>query len=588
MDPSWLATAVVALLAFSAYVLVLAPAPYLLDSAELAAASHGLGIAHPPGETVAILWGKLFCLLPLGSVAFRVGLSQAVAGGAATALVHRLALRLLAEQALTAGARRLLALTAAAAFALAPGVVMSANRPEVYALGTALGLGALLAAGRDDPRAQALAALLLGLGMGNHPLISAAAALGVAVALAPWLRGGAQGIVSSTRLLVLMTAALMAAMAVLLYLPARALALHASAAIDLPAWGDGRTLAGLRWILSAQTFVGKTAVVQQNADPMALPFVLLEELGALSALALLGLALGLLRPAARNKVGVLAAVTAGALLAALRAGLDPHNPDIRGYLGLGLAGLALLGVLGLAILLGELRRPRLHLVIATALVMLTTGAGLLRLPDSSLARARAADVATAQALDSAPPRSVLLTSHFETAFLFSYQRLVEGRRPDVDWVHLGFVRGPGYADRLGAARPSLVPLLRAHRQGPLQPGALLALDRPLLIEPDAQLSPSIQSLLHPRQWLWRISADEPPTGPAALAEHEESLFVEASRDRQVRGFFAFRIYGDALLACARGMRPVATLRLRELGRLLPDDERARALLAACAPAPVME
>ena len=71
-------TTLVALLAFAVYVLTAAPAPYLLDSAELAAASFGLGVAHPPGEPVALLWGKLFTLLPLGSVAFKV---VAVAGG---------------------------------------------------------------------------------------------------------------------------------------------------------------------------------------------------------------------------------------------------------------------------------------------------------------------------------------------------------------------------------------------------------------------------------------------------------------------------------------------------------------------------
>ena len=42
-----------------------------------------------------------------------------------------------------ARAQRLLAATAALGFALAPGIVLSCNRPEVYALATALALGAL-------------------------------------------------------------------------------------------------------------------------------------------------------------------------------------------------------------------------------------------------------------------------------------------------------------------------------------------------------------------------------------------------------------------------------------------------------------
>jgi hypothetical protein len=57
---------VVAALSFSAYALCATPAPYFLDSAELAAATFGLGVAHPPGEVTALLWGKLFDLLPPG------------------------------------------------------------------------------------------------------------------------------------------------------------------------------------------------------------------------------------------------------------------------------------------------------------------------------------------------------------------------------------------------------------------------------------------------------------------------------------------------------------------------------------------
>ncbi|HEY0710269.1 MAG TPA: DUF2723 domain-containing protein, partial [Polyangia bacterium] len=156
----------VGFIAFVVYVSVLAPAPYLLDSAELAAASFGLGIAHPPGEPLALVLGRLFSLLPLGSVAFRVGLVQAVAGAIAATLVHRLARRLIGQVdptgTLPPVARHLLAATAALGFALAPGTVISSNRPEVYALGAALALGALLAALRArthaDPRPALLAA----------------------------------------------------------------------------------------------------------------------------------------------------------------------------------------------------------------------------------------------------------------------------------------------------------------------------------------------------------------------------------------------------------------------------------------------
>ncbi|HEX7500217.1 MAG TPA: DUF2723 domain-containing protein, partial [Polyangia bacterium] len=80
----------VGLAAFAAYALCATPTAYPLDSAELATAAFGLGVAHPPGEEASLLWAKLFTLLPLGSVAFKVALSQAAAGALAAMLVFLL------------------------------------------------------------------------------------------------------------------------------------------------------------------------------------------------------------------------------------------------------------------------------------------------------------------------------------------------------------------------------------------------------------------------------------------------------------------------------------------------------------------
>src|SRR5512140_2312865 len=82
----------VGLAAFVAYVLCATPTAYPLDSAELATAAFGLGVAHPPGEETSLLFAKLFTLLPLGSIAFKVALSQAAAGALAAVLVYLLVL----------------------------------------------------------------------------------------------------------------------------------------------------------------------------------------------------------------------------------------------------------------------------------------------------------------------------------------------------------------------------------------------------------------------------------------------------------------------------------------------------------------
>ncbi|MGZ3442447.1 MAG: protein O-mannosyl-transferase family, partial [Polyangia bacterium] len=63
---------------------------YWLDSSELAAAAWGLGVAHPPGHPLPSLLGRACTLVPLGSIAFRVGLASALAGAAAAAQTARL------------------------------------------------------------------------------------------------------------------------------------------------------------------------------------------------------------------------------------------------------------------------------------------------------------------------------------------------------------------------------------------------------------------------------------------------------------------------------------------------------------------
>src|SRR5947207_14559492 len=73
------------------YVAGVAPGMYWLDSSEFAAASFELGVAHPPGHPLALLLGKACALVPLGSVAFRVGLASALAAAVAVYFAARIA-----------------------------------------------------------------------------------------------------------------------------------------------------------------------------------------------------------------------------------------------------------------------------------------------------------------------------------------------------------------------------------------------------------------------------------------------------------------------------------------------------------------
>jgi len=72
---------------FAWYLLSLGPSLGGEDSGEFATVAATLGISHPPGYPLYALLGRLFCLIPAGSIAFRLNLlSAAAAAGAVTFL----------------------------------------------------------------------------------------------------------------------------------------------------------------------------------------------------------------------------------------------------------------------------------------------------------------------------------------------------------------------------------------------------------------------------------------------------------------------------------------------------------------------
>jgi hypothetical protein len=577
----------VGLAAFTAYVLAATPAAYPLDSAELATAAFGLGVAHPPGEETTLLWAKLFALLPLGGVAFKVALSQAAAGTLAAVLVFLLVLDAtdclpVVVNGTSPATRAAVAAAAALAFAFAPGVVIVANRPEVYATQTALSLGALwlaLRAHRDqDARSALLAALLIGLGVGNHSLVAGLTGLGAIAAAVPLLlRSKAWG-----RLVALSLLAFAAGMLVHAYLPLRTVALReAPGGIDNVLWGDARSLHGFWWMVSARTFAEKAGIVHGNASPGDLPFLLMEELGMVLALVAPAGAYFLLRKKdSRAPAVALLVAMAGSMAAALVGGLDPGNPDIRGYLGPAIGCLAVLS--GAAVALGlaafRLRRARAYLAIVLFLAALTRFPA--PTPYPGLGQARAAEAEVRDLMEGLPPRAALLTNHFETGFLVGYLRMVEGARPDLAWAHLAFAKGAGYAERIRAAEPDLTPVIDAYRGRGNLLSALADLDRshPTRIEPDTVLGPEARQGLGPAGDLWSLAKN---TSPEAAQPLPTWVVDEASRDRQVRAFLAWRSFADARWSCEFGFSERARARFAELDLLVPRDERFRELRRTC-------
>jgi hypothetical protein len=159
--------ALVGLLAFSVYLRTLAPTVMWYDMGEFATVSYVLGIAHNTGYPLYTLLGKLFTLIPVGDVAYRVNLMSAVFAALTVATVYLIVYRLTGSWLASALGSLTLAFSST--------LWASANWAESYplnAFSTAL-ITLLLLHWRESGRAWQLylVFLVFGLSLGNHRLI---------------------------------------------------------------------------------------------------------------------------------------------------------------------------------------------------------------------------------------------------------------------------------------------------------------------------------------------------------------------------------------------------------------------------------
>ena len=140
------------------------------DSAELTTAAYNLDAAHPPGYPLFILLGKLFTLIPIGSIAFRTNLLSCAAAGLTIFVIFKIIRKL--------GLTALSSFTAVLVIAFSYSFWLYAITAEVYALNNLFAvsliyLTLLWAQIRIDTPKQAITILYLiafffGLGLTNH------------------------------------------------------------------------------------------------------------------------------------------------------------------------------------------------------------------------------------------------------------------------------------------------------------------------------------------------------------------------------------------------------------------------------------
>ena len=83
-----LLAAFLSLLGFALYIRTLVPNLLTADAAEFQTLSYTLGMTHPSGYTTYVFLGKLFTLIPISNIAFRVNLMSAFFGAFAVGQVY--------------------------------------------------------------------------------------------------------------------------------------------------------------------------------------------------------------------------------------------------------------------------------------------------------------------------------------------------------------------------------------------------------------------------------------------------------------------------------------------------------------------
>ncbi len=204
------------------------------DSGDLASAVATWGIPHPTGYPLYVLVGGVFThLVPVGQIAYRLGLFSGLCAAGAAVLIFLTVLRLApvvprATVAMRYGA----AITAALAFATSRTLWSQSVQAETYAqLALFAALIAWIVAGPRDPRRQLWGAALAGGFALTHHTTLGFSILGAALALA--LRHRRR--LLAPRLLAGAIVLLLAPLALYLLLPLRAAQHPASN------WGDPET-----------------------------------------------------------------------------------------------------------------------------------------------------------------------------------------------------------------------------------------------------------------------------------------------------------------------------------------------------------
>lgn len=425
--------------AWLTFATLLAPDVAFRDSGEIGGAAWQLGIAHPTGFSLDMLWLHAWTWLPLGSAAFRMSLGVAFASAAGLVLLFDLVATLSRH---VAGA--LVAVGALATFATFVG---TATLIEVYSTALVLTLASLREHVRAQPRIAVLA-VLAGLSVGAHVTAWVACAAVLLATVVVQRRTLSLG-----RTLRAMALGAPVALTLVTYFPLRS---ATDPAFD---WGDPETPARLWEHLSAGRIRSAFADTKVDVRPF---FSQLAELAWCVPLALLAIV--------RMRSRILPPVVLLLLDIAYGVFVNPMGIVDRQVGHLAGAMIALLAGVGASELLAPHLRPRPRLVAAAALPLVLVLGGVISLANADLdPDGSDALIGGAGVLVSLPSRAIYVCASDDACASALFARYAVGERTDVDVVVAQHLWEPRERAKLSGPPDS--------RRRPLNPTERVALAR---------------------------------------------------------------------------------------------------------------
>jgi hypothetical protein len=412
------AAAVSAGIAFVVYLRTMLPGVSVGDWAEMQFVPAQLSVPHPTGYPLFVLIGKLFSLIPVGSVAFRAGLLSAAAAAGSVAVAVLIASRL--------GVRPVNAAAAGLALAFTGTLWLEAAFPEMNSLhlllvGLVIHRALVWRAERRD-RDLLLGALLSGLALSNHLL--AATTIPIIILFVLW---DARRRLRERPILLLQAGLLLlVGLTPYLFIPLRALAGPPQI------YGPLTTLEGFLNLVTGADFRGNMKFFSGeslSAAWRAVPDIVAHLLERSAAPFLLASAVGLWLLARRDSwvAGLFALLAVSGLYFLANYVSDLYHYLLVGWLvlavGVAIAGEWLIGTferwLGPSVSGAQVLFLLLPLLI-----------GIQQLPRSDQSANRVGEEYAQRVFAQLPPNTILLT-YWDTLTTLSYKHCMEGVRPDV-------------------------------------------------------------------------------------------------------------------------------------------------------------